>query len=93
MFYFIEEADLQINEEMFFSENSPCPGRNKSGNIFYSNFFSSGPEQGIISEVSVLVICSALVLIGVFICFVRSLHANKYLVLSPQFVQKDEEFQ
>ena len=39
MFYFIEEADLQINEEMFFSENSHCPGRNKSGNIFLLQFF------------------------------------------------------
>ena len=59
------------------------------GSIFIATFYQdfslpSGPEEGIVSQVSVLVICSSLFLIGVFICFVRSFHANKYFVLSPQ---------
>ena len=49
MFYFIEEADLQINEERFFSEDSPCPGLNYRI-YFYSNFlpgfFSSFRTRG-----------------------------------------------
>lgn len=72
--YLIEEADLQIKEELFFSESSPCPEQ----------------EKGITSKVYVLFICFGVLLIGGFIYFLWSLNTNKYYVLSQEVKRKEE---